>query len=340
MGKSSIYHIAEITGFSPATVSRAISGSGYCSDKTRAIIQKAAKEIDFQPSMSARALKSRRTNRILFCIPDICNPYYFNMIRGATDVFDKYGVYLMLCYTRHNLSEELKFINLLMGQYGDGMIFVSFDFNKENIGAIKKCGCPVVLTNLYENKHAGNFFDCVYVDHTRAIYLATEHLICLGHRKIALVVGSPTEQTSRERRKGFETAMQAYNIPYHDSNVFLGDYTKASGEAAGRQLTACPDRFTGVVCANDLMALGVMSACVEQGIGIPNELSIVSLDNTDFTTAVHPQLSSVDMMQYAIGQNAATMLMERINKDRDYSKTIRLEPSLVLHQSTAPLIQL
>ncbi len=335
MGNSSIYEISKITGFSPSTVSRALSNTGYCSEKTKKAIISAAEEIGFRPSSSARTLKSNRTNRILFCIPDICNPFYFDMIKGANNVFDQHNVNSMLCYTKHSLEEELKFIDLLMEHQGDGMIFVSFNFCDKNINAIQKSGRPTVLTNLFEAPdHQPNGFDCVYVDHTKAMYLATEHLIQQGHHNIALIIGTLTEQTGKERTAGFFSAMKKYGIDAGPENLFIGDYTKESGYLAAQSILSGDRRFTAIITANDLMVVGAVTACTEQGISIPHDLAIVSLDNTDFATAINPHITSVDMMQTAIGENAACLLMERIELERTYPKTVRLEPRLIVRDSS------
>ena len=334
MEKNNLYHISRITGFSPSTVSRALSNTGYCSEKTRTIIQKAADEIGFTPSSVARTMRSRQTNRILFCIPDICNPFYFNMIQGANDVFQQYGIYLILCYTHRLLSEELKAIELLKSRFGDGMIFVSFDFNQKNISAIQHCGYPVVTTNLYEIKESQNLFDCVYVDHTHAMRIATEHLIQQGHKNIAMLIGPLSEQTGRERARGYYEAMEEAGLEIKKDYVLIGDYTKQSGETAGKQLLSSSLPVTAVVCANDLMAMGFLTACSTLGVRIPQDLALVSLDNTDYATSVLPQLTSVDMMQYAIGENAANLLLERIKKKRNYAKKIRLEPQLIIRASS------
>lgn len=334
MPNSSIYEISRITGFSPSTVSRALSNTGYCSEKTKKTIISVAQEIGFRPSASARTLKSNRTNRILFCIPDICNPFYFDMIKGANHVFDQHGVNCMLCYTKRSLEEELKFIDLLMEHQGDGIICVSFNFCDKNVNAIQKSGRPAVLTNLYEAKNQQNSFDCVYVDHTKAMFLATEHLIQQGHRDIALVIGTLTEQTGKERAAGFFSAMENHGISAGTENLFIGDYTRESGYAAAQKILSGSRRFTATITANDLMVVGVVTACTEQKISIPRDMAIVSLDNTDFSTAIHPHITSVDMMQTAIGETAASLLMERIEKERTYPKTVRLEPQLIVRDSS------
>lgn len=331
---TTIYEIAEKTGFSPSTVSRALGDTGYCSPKTRAIVRQAAEELNYIPSAAGRALKSKMSKRILFCIPDIMNPFYFEMIRGTTDTLDKYGYYTMLCYTRHNLKEELKFLQLLAEQYGDGMIMVSFNFNEKNMAAIRKSPYPIVTTNPYHKSQADDRHDTVYVDHIKAMYIATEHLITLGHKRIAVIIGDLSEQTSRERAGGFRQCMTDYGLSYTDNDFYLGDYTKNSGEIAASRMLATDQRYTAIVAANDLMAMGVLTCFANRGIRVPEDYSIISLDNTDYARTVNPPLSSVDMKQYDIGSHAAELLMERIQEKRSHRVVEVISPELIVREST------
>jgi DNA-binding LacI/PurR family transcriptional regulator len=331
--KTTIYDIAKATGFSASTVSRALNGTGYCNPKTKAKILEAAHALHYSPSNAGRALKSQRSNRILFCIPDIMNPFYFEMIQGATDVLNRHNFHCMLCYTQHSEAEELKYLDLLSEQYGDGMIMVSFNFSEAITEKINHAYFPVVTTNLVPKPHTDDRFDTVYIDHIRAMYLATQTLIDKGHRQIAIAVGDPDEQTGRERLRGYQDCLKDHGLPYKDLNVFVGDYTIASGKHIADRILVEGKDFTGLVSANDLMALGIVSRLQAAGFTLPDDLSIVSLDNSDYADAVHPGLTSVDMKQYEIGKTSAELLLERILDKRQSRKVIRLEPGLVERQS-------
>jgi DNA-binding LacI/PurR family transcriptional regulator len=335
--KTTIYDIAKATGFSASTVSRALNGTGYCNPQTKAKILEAAHALCYSPSNAGRALKSQRSNRILFCIPDIMNPFYFEMIQGATDVLNRHNFHCMLCYTQHSEAEELKYLDLLSEQYGDGMIMVSFNFSEAITEKINHAYFPVVTTNLVPKPHTDDRFDTVYIDHIWAMYLATQTLIDKGHRHIALAVGDTDEQTGRERLRGFGDCMKANGLPYSDKNIFIGDYTIASGKKIAQDILSAKDRFTGLVSANDLMALGIVSQLQAQGLSLPSDLSIVSLDNSEYADAVHPGLTSVDMKQYEIGKTSAQLLLERIFDQRHSRKVVRLEPGLVQRQSVKVL---
>ena len=136
MDKHTIYTIAERVGVSPSTVSRALSGRGYCSPKTKSKILAVAKEMNYAPDHAAKMLKMRQTNKIIFAVPDICNPFYFDMINGINQVLEEHDYLMILFYTKHRLQEEMKAIQTLRENVADGMIMVSFHFGEENIGAI------------------------------------------------------------------------------------------------------------------------------------------------------------------------------------------------------------
>lgn len=327
---STIYDIAKRTGLSASTVARALSGNGYCSKQAKEVVFKAAKEMNYVPVQAAKILKSKITKKVMFCIPDIFNPFYFGMIRGVNQVLEKYGYYTILVYTEHNRNRELNMIEALKERFVDGMIMVSFDFNEKMIAAMAESGLPVVITNLYESRNASASFDCVYVDHVRATNLAASHLIENGHRNIAYLGGSVKEQTGAERLKGYREALEAAGIGYNPALVIQSDYTRVGGEREFGKFIKREGAgaVTALVAANDLMGVGSLTYCMENGIRVPRDLSIVTLDNTEYCKCTYPRLSSVDMMQKQIGQNAAQALMERIQDGREYNKVVRLEPQL------------
>lgn len=330
---SNIYQIAEKTGLSPSTVARALSGNGYCSRKSREIVLAAAKELHYSPVAAAKTLKSKITNKIMICIPDICNPYYFKMIDGINQVLERYGYYTILSYTNRKPEKELQAIASLRERITDGMIIVSFDFNEKIMDAIRESEMPVILTNLYESYAYEENFDCVYVDHTKAIYIATTYCMRKGHRRIAFMVGNTQEQTGKERLLGYRKALEHAKIPFEAGMVIEADYTKDGGKQKMQEFLRKSEAPSAIVACNDLMGIGCMDALREHGLRVPEDVSIITLDNTDYCTCAYPKLTSVDMMQEQIGQNAATMIMERIKDGRNYKKITVLEPRIVERDS-------
>lgn len=329
---STIYKIAERAGVSPSTVARALSGTGYCSAEKREKILKIAQEMNYNPSYAARALKNKRTEKILFCIPDIYNPFYFKMIKGVSDVLDDYNYLPVLCYTKGRLENELKMIQNLQEGYGDGMIMVSFDFNEKNIAAISASNAPVVLTNYYAAKPRDDIFDCVYIDTQKGIHLAVEYLLKKGYRKIAYIGGDSAVQTGRERLKGFLSAMDENHEAALPQYIKEGDFSKESGKKAMDEILTAAHRPEAVVVANDLMAIGAMAACKEKNVKIPEEMAVIGMDNSELAEVL--ALSSIQMKEEEIGRQAARLLMERIEKGKRKQKILRLEPDLFIRESS------
>lgn len=332
---STIYDVAEKTGYSPSTVARALSGKGYCGEKTKKIILEAAKQLNYAPVQAAKVLKSKQTKKIMFCIPDIYNPYYFSMIEGANRVLQQYGYYMILVHSEHDKEKEFKLLEVLKEHFVDGMIMGSFDFDEKLIEEIRNAPVPVVITNLYESLDGRDNFDCVYVDHTKATFIATTELIEKGHKNIVFVGGSLDEQTGSERLVGYQKALEAAGLPYREELILTSDFTHQGGRKVFSEFMKKEIDFSGIVAINDLMAIGCMNACLTAGLKIPEDVSVISLDNTDYCACTFPKLSSINMMQEQIGANSAELLIERINGKRDYKKVIVLEPSVVLRSSVS-----
>lgn len=334
MDKHTIYHIAERVGVSPSTVSRALSGRGYCGEKTKIKILKAAKEMNYAPDSAAKMLKMRQTNKVIFAVPDICNPFYFDMINGINQVLEQHGYLLILFYTKHSLKEELKAIQNLKEKVADGMIMASFHFCEENIGAINALQAPVVLTNKYVSPEGSDRFGYVYVDTYEGVMIGTEHLIKQGIEKIGYLGGSLSEQTGFQRYCGYRDAMLNAGLPLRDEYIAESDYTESGGYLSAKRWLEGPNRPDAIVAANDLMAIGVMKACEEAGLNIPDDMAIVGMDNLDIASRVHPKLTSVSLVQEEIGRRAAQLLMDRLQDRPVGDEEIRLIPRLVVRNSS------
>jgi len=329
---ATIYEIAKEAKVSPSTVARALRGTGYCSPENRERIQAIAKRMGYVPSHAARSLKSKRTQKVLFCIPDIYNPFYFRMIKGASDVLEDHGYFPVLCHTKGDLKTELKMLRNLQEGYGDGMIFVSFDFNERNIAAVNASGCPVVLTNNYQSPDGRDNFDCVYVDTHEGIRMAAVHFINKGYQRIGYLGGNTQTQTGKERFSGFMRALQEKGVPIHQRYFKVGDFSTESGRQAMLELIESGDLPDALVVANDLMAIGALKVCQEHGVKVPEDMAVIGMDDSDL--AFHLNLSSIHMYEEEIGKQAARLLMDRILRVNQDKKTIRLQPSLVLRYTS------
>ena len=334
---STIYDIAKKVGLSPSTVARVLSGRGYSSNDAKEKVMSAADELKYTPIHAAKALKSKITNTIMMCIPDITNPYYFNIISNVCDVMENGGYRTILTYTHHNALKELSLMESLKERYVDGLIMVSFDFNEKLLNAMKELEMPVVLLNHYNYPDFAGVFDCVYIDHKKATQIATEYCIQKGHKEILFLGANKKEQTCIERLSGYEMALSAAGLEFNQSLVLEADYTIEGGKEAFENALKSETSFSAVISCNDLMGIACMNVCREQGKKVPDDISLVTLDNTDYCLCTTPRLTSVDMMQNQIGICAAQCMLQQINKERRYKQTLVLSPELVIRDSVKEL---
>lgn len=328
-----IDEIALKTGYSRATVARALSSKGYCSKEKREKVLKIAQEYGYQPNYSARCLRSNKTNRILVCIPNINNPFYFELISGLTETLAEEGYFLMIFDSKELLNRELECINMLQQKYCDGLVLISLDFNDENISAIRRVGLPVVLTNRYLDIHEDDNFDYVYLDHEEASYKSTKLLIENGCKRIALFIGKMQQQTSRERAQGYFSALTESGLGIASELVIDAEFKEKSAEIAFDNLVDSGLPFDGIIAVSDLMAMGIYHAAKRRNLTIGKDFKLVTFDNTDFTTFVTPNITSIDMRQREIGVNAGKLILERLG-GRNKSKTVVLSPSIIERDSS------
>ncbi len=328
---ASIYEIARQAGVSPSTVARALSGRGYCSEEKRKKILHLAQKMGYSPSHAARTLKSHITSKVLFCIPDIYNPFYFRMIRGVSEVLEGHDYLPLLCPTKGEMALELRMLQNLREGWGDGMVFVSFNFTPDNIAAVNAAQRPVVLTNNYP-EGPDDRFDAVYIDTVEGIAMSCRHFIAQGIRDIGYIGGSSAAQTGQERLAGYSQALREASIPMTADWILDGDFSTASGETAMRRLAALPKRPEALVVANDLMAIGALKVCRELHIRVPEDLKIIGMDDSDSAQLIG--LSSVRMREDEIGRLAAELLMDRILGGPRPRRTLRLQPELSLRASS------
>jgi LacI family transcriptional regulator len=328
-----IYDLAEYLHCSPSVVARALSGKGYVKKAKKDKILEAAKKMGYVPNASAKALRVNQTKKVLFCIPDICNPFYFRMINGVSRVLDESGFYVMLYHTKNDVKKEIEAVDLVNQKYCDGVIFTSFDFSPALLKAIQETGKPFVLTNLAPLESHSNY-DCVYVDHTLGMELLTQHLLEQGAKRILLLIGDLSKQTSHERFLGYRSALQKAGIPLEESLIKDGAYSVEGGYRAMKAVLAEKLPFDGLISANDLMGIGASQALGEQGLVLGKDYLFGSFDNTDFTLYHDPTVTSIDMQQDRIGSESAKLLLERILSGRTQSKVVRIVPQLVVRHST------
>lgn len=334
---TTIYDIAAKTGLSASTVARALNGNGYCSQKSKELIFAVADEMGYAPHQAAKTLKSGITKKIMMCIPDIKNPYYFAMIQGVTQTLEQYGYSVLLGYTMHSPEKELEVLHSLKERFVDGLIFGSFHYSAELIQAIHEAGLPTAITSFYDNGSNPSYYDCVYVDQALASWTATRYCLERGHTQIAFLAGNPKEQNTLERYAGYRRALEEYSVLPSEDLIISADFTREGASHCFKQFIENGGNCTAVVACNDLMGVGCMNACRELSLNVPEDISILSLDNTDYCLCTNPPMTSVDMMQGQVGAEAARFVMDRILNKRIYRLNMAFSPNLIVRGSVKNL---
>ncbi|RME60361.1 MAG: LacI family transcriptional regulator [Caldilineae bacterium] len=324
----SIRTIAEKAGVSPSTVSRALRDDPRISEETRQLVQTLAQEMGYVPSQVARSLVLRRTHTLGVVVTTVADPYVSQVMSGIEQASQEAGFTVLLATSHGSAEQELHAIDTLRQREVDGLLVVSSRAGELYSSLLPRWEQPLVMINS-PRQTGGNYYS-VRTDTARGASLATDHLLALGHTRIAYIGGPPTGHSSVQRRAGYLAALRAGGAPIDHRLLLPG-----SGEAddGRRALPWLMDLgATGVVCYNDLTALGVLAAAWDAGMSVPEELSIVGIDNLAVGRLVRPQLTTVDQQASALGQEAVKLALAAI--DGQQPEDVVLESQLVVRAST------
>lgn len=332
--KPTIYDIAREAGVSIATVSKVLNNSGRISDKTREKVGRIMKELNYQPSLVASALTSRRTGTIGLMIPDIANPFFAETARAIEDYAQDQGSDLIVCSTDRSDEKAARYISLLQRKRVDGLIIASHTGNPDLIRRLLSDQVPVVLFSADIRA-----LECssVTVDDYKGGYQATEYLLSLGHRRIGII--SDNLPGSKLRVEGFQDALKAAGVECDDpahimhTSATLENGRKAAAAMLGQERGQRP---TAIFACNDLLAIGVMKEARSRGLSIPSDLSVVGFDNTMLADICHPTLTSIAQPLREMTEQAMLLLNESMDNPDNLRRKIMLMPELVIRHSTGP----
>jgi LacI family transcriptional regulator len=338
--KLTIKEIAKMANVTTTTVSRVINNKPDVKPETRELITRLIKKYNFQPNVFAKGISSQKSNCIALVIPHkesfiLMNPFYSEFIRGISSEFNKRGYFLLFCYVNQkdcqNTEEYL--VNIFIQKRVDGFILLTPSQSSGKIvDSLKKAGAPFVLTC----KMIGQLSDFVYVDsdNYQGARLATEHLIALGHRKIALINGTEILKSSEERFESYYETLLKHNIPFDDSLVKTGGSTLESGYVAMNELLNSKNRPTAVFIVADVMAMGAIRAIWEGKLRIPEDISIVGFDDIPEAEYMNPPLTTIRQPTFDKGKKAANLIIRLLDKKMNV-KSVTFGVELVVRNSTA-----
>lgn len=332
---ANMQEIARIAGVSLGTVSHVLNNTAKVSEPKRARVLEAVQAAGYQPSQLARGLRRDTTNMIGMVIPDITNPFFPAVVRGAEDVAFSNGYRLILCNTDNDHSKEIMHLNELRTYLPAGLIVIPSNFSDLTTQAesYRRAGSGVVCIDRLPRNWSG---DSVTADNEAGAYDATRHLIQLGHTKLATITGPLHLTNAMDRLGGFKRAVKEAKLHLFPEYVQETTFDKQGGHAKTLILLRLIPRPTAIFAGNDMIALGALLAVREAGLRCPEEISIMGFDDLDLAETTDPSLSSVAQPGYQLGTTAAQILLDRRDGDTSPAKHIVLETLLHLRNSVAP----
>ena len=325
--------VARLAGVSSATVSRALNTPALLDVVTLTRVQDAVRKLRYVPNGQARALRSQRSFTIGAVVPSFDYALYARATSALEREIEPRGYALILASNHYDLKTELRLTRALIERGVDAFMFVGSDHDPELFVLLKEFRRPYVLTWGIDRsgQHPSIGFDSQAA--TRAM---TEHLIQLGHREFGLI-SAPHEgnDRARERSAGVREALRARGIDLKDSHIQYAPIALSAGTHAMEKLLALRDRPTAVVATNDVVAVGALMACRAANVGVPGEMSITGVDNTDLGATQAPGLTSIETPIMEIGRISADYLIARL-EGREVEFPSELPFRIVLRGSTGP----
>src|SRR5215211_6504673 len=328
--------VARVAGVHPATVSRALNEEtrALVNEETARRVLKAAEELGYHPNPIARGLKTNRSYTIGVLIPDLTNPLFPPILRGIEDRLETAGYTPLTANTDNDPERELLDSQTMRARQVDGIIAATARRDHRVHDALLEAGIELVLVNRRQEELP---VSSATADDRLGMRLAVEHLLSLGHTRIAHLAGPLDYSTGLDRYEGFHETMRAGGVEPDPELVLVAEaFTEAEGARLCAQLMAAGRDFTAVAAANDLLALGCYDVFAERGIICPTEVSVVGFNDMPFAARFQPPLTTIHIPHYEIGAAAADLLLERLSDGQDPPREILLAPTFVPRRSTAP----
>jgi LacI family transcriptional regulator len=328
--KSTLVLVAELAGVSIASVSRVLNGLP-ASEAVSERVREAAASLGYVPDATARSLKVGRTEQIALAVADVGNPVYITMMREIARVVGKSGYRLVISSTGSDAEDQISLLRSLGRGYADGLILSPLRVTDELATVLKTSRIPIVVIG---SLPADIELDSVRADSAMGMGLAIEHLVQTGRRRIAFVNGPVDTVPGSARLAGYLRATERYKVPSSaDMQVEASDFTYKAGRKAASRLfeQTTPD---AVVCANDLLAVGVLKEAAARGLRVPEDLAIVGMDDTDAAELANPSITSVDLGSRKRAKAAAKLLVRRLADPSAPVERLVIEPTLSVRESS------
>lgn len=333
--RPSSWDIAREANVSQSTVSRVINNNPRISEATRQRVRKAMERLGYSPNAVARTLITGRSQLLGLVVSNITNPFYPEVIEAIVATATEHDYNVVLCNTQEDLQLQTSYLQLLIEHQVDGAILTSSLLDAEGrLARMAPDTIPIVMVN---RTVEGLRVDSVRMNNVAAGRMVARHLVELGHRDLAFVGGLAQTSTNSERLIGFRSELETLGVGLPEEYVTHRAFTRASGYELTEGLLALPQRPTALFCADDLIALGAMDAIVDAGLRIPDDISVVGVDDVPAASLRQVALTTVRQPAAEMGRRAVQLLLERIQGAPDAEPIdIVLRPRLIVRRTSGP----
>lgn len=332
---ATIKDVSKLSGISIGTVSRYLNGH-QVKKANEEKIKEAIMQLDYKVNQMARGLKTNKTYTVGVLVPSITDVFANQVIEGMEDILDHENYSLIVCNSRQSLKTEKEKLHFLKEKRVDGIIMMPVSDEHEHVKEIMDEGMPLILIDRLLN---GVECDAVVCDNVNGSYQAMEEIIRNGHRKIGIIAGPTNVYTARERLNGYIRALRDYQIPIDDRLIVYGEYKKGGGLEALKDLLSLDEKPSVIFATNYETTMTVVKYFMEHGIEIGEDISLFGYDNSEVFQMLTPRISTVVQPMNEIGENAAHLLLKRIENDYSFFPVVsRLKTKLLTGTSVKKLI--
>lgn len=329
--------VARVARVSPATVSYVVNnGPRPVAPETRKRVLQAIKRLDYKPNAIARNLRLRRSATIGLIVPDTHNPYFAEVARGVEQMASENDLTVILCHSDYKLERELHYVDVLRTERAAGVIWFPATNSPEPALQLDSYGMPLVVLDRTASEVQA---PAVIADNFLGGYLATKHLIDLGHRVLSCITRPEALHHSSERLRGFRSALAEHNINLDESLIISGGFHLEDGRAAAERLMRHSSGPTAIFAYNDIMAIGALRAAYEMGLKVPDDFSIVGFDDIPQAAFTCPALTTVSQPKIEMGRQGVALMVDILHgKDVERGATPPLQVKLIVRESTGAFI--
>jgi LacI family transcriptional regulator len=326
---ATIYEVSKAAGVSLATVSRVINKNAAVSAKTREKVEQAMLDLGYRPNTIAQSLASSKSNSVGVLVSELDSPFFGEMMSGIETELRRAGKQVIFAAGHNTEKIEKESIEFLLSRFCDALIIHVEETPEAYLQQLSEGKVPIYLINRVLDSMKSR---CVHMNNELGGYRATKFALDNGHTQIAYIAGPQQKEDAMERLRGYQQALTESGIEFDDSLIVYGDYSEQSGSDCYKQLVDKPKTFSALICGNDEMASGAMKQARDEGVDIPNDLSIIGFDNTSFAQYLYPQLTTIDNPIGQMGKMAACMVLNDVYGHKHAIQRY-FEPELVKRKS-------